>query len=52
MQKSKRNVTLFGKNMNTSVEIAIKYGYIQDKDIKINHFKIFLYYNMLFLSYF
>lgn len=43
-KKNKRKVALFGRSMDTSVEIATKCGYIQDKDIIItaeeaNHLK-------------
>ncbi len=32
-KKNKRKVALFGRSMDTSIEIATKYGYIKDKDI-------------------
>ena len=32
-RKNKRKVALFGRSMDTSIEIAIKCGYIKDKDI-------------------
>ena len=43
-KKNKRKIALFGRSMDTSVEIAIKCGYIKDKDIIItaeeaNHLK-------------
>lgn len=43
-KKNKRKVALFGRSMDTSVEIAVKCGYIKDKDIIItaeeaNHLK-------------
>ena len=43
-KKNKRKVALFGRSMDTSIEIAIKCGYITDKDIIItaeeaNHLK-------------
>ncbi len=43
-KKNKRKVALFGRSMDTSIEIAIKCGYIKDKDIIItaeeaNHLK-------------
>lgn len=34
-RKNKRKVALFGRSMNTSIEIALKCGYIQDKNIII-----------------
>ena len=34
-RKNKRKVALFGRSMNTSIEIALKCGYIQDKKIII-----------------
>lgn len=34
-KKHKRKVALFGRSMDTSIEIATKYGYIKDKDIII-----------------
>ena len=43
-KKNKRKVALFGRSMDTSIEIAVKCGYIKDKDIIIdaeaaNHLK-------------
>ena len=43
-KKNKRKVALFGRSMDTSVEIAVKCGYIKDKNIIItaeeaNHLK-------------
>ena len=43
-RKNKRKVALFGRSMDTSIEIALKCGYIQDKKIIItpeeaNHLK-------------
>ena len=35
-KKHKRKVVLFGRSMDTSVDIAIKCGYIKDKDIIIS----------------
>ena len=34
-RKNKRKVALFGRSMNTSIEIALKCGYIKDKNIII-----------------
>ena len=34
-RKNKRKVALFGRSMNTSIEIALKCGYIHDKNIII-----------------
>ncbi len=35
-KKHKRKVALFGRSMDTSIEIAIKCGYIKDKDIIVS----------------
>lgn len=35
-KKNKRKVALFGRSMDTSIEIAVKCGYIKDKDIIVS----------------
>lgn len=34
-KENNRKVAIFGRSMNTSIEIALQYGYIKDKDIFI-----------------